>query len=187
MLFGEGRAVLGRVIEPRKGFLGRGGSNLDMLSSIRSSPLTGSMMVLSPTRDRGAMTQSYADFGTTPGLSGDHSNKPRLVKSPLNLLRVTGALRRFDQVFNTVLEQLQPVCVSEQKFLTSFFHFAKPSRSISLEDVGVDETDEGGVSGVIVDDSDPGFDGVQGVLGQLLGVLLPEIESFINYGERMDG
>ena len=90
-------------------------------------------------------------------------------------------------MFNTVLEQLQPVCVSEQKFLTSVFHFAKPSHSISLEDVGADETDESGVGGVIVDDSDPGFDGVQGVLGQLLGILLPEIESFINYGERMDG
>ena len=79
VLFGEGRAVLGRVTETRKGFLGRAGSNLDMLSSIRSSPLTGSVMVLSPTRDRGAMTQSYADFGSTPGLSGDHTNKPRSV------------------------------------------------------------------------------------------------------------
>lgn len=34
---------------------------------------------------------------------------------------------RFDQMFSSVLEQLQPVCVAEQKFLTSFFHFQKPS------------------------------------------------------------
>lgn len=34
---------------------------------------------------------------------------------------------RFDQMFLSVLEQLQPVCVAEQKFLTSFFHFQKPS------------------------------------------------------------
>ena len=34
---------------------------------------------------------------------------------------------RFDQMFSSVLEQLQPVCVAEQKFLTSFFHFEKPS------------------------------------------------------------
>ena len=34
---------------------------------------------------------------------------------------------RFDQMFESVLEQLQPVCVAEQKFLTSFFHFQKPS------------------------------------------------------------
>ena len=89
-------------------------------------------------------------------------------------------------MFNTVLEQLQPVCVSEQKFLTSFFHFAKPE-SGSMEDVGVEETDEGGVEGVMVDESDMGSDGVQGVLGQLLGILLPEIETFINFGERIDG
>ena len=75
MLFAEGRTSLGRVAEGKRGFLGRAGSNLDMLSSVRASPLSGSLMVLSPTRDRGAVTQSYADFGTTPGLSGD--NKPR--------------------------------------------------------------------------------------------------------------
>ena len=28
--------------------------------------------------------------------------------------------------------------------------------------------------------------GLQGVLGQLFGVLLPEIESFITFGERLD-
>lgn len=35
---------------------------------------------------------------------------------------------RFDQMFATVLEQLQPLCVAEQKFLTSFFHFQKPEK-----------------------------------------------------------
>ena len=33
---------------------------------------------------------------------------------------------RFDQAFSLMLEQLQPVCVSEQKFCTCFFHFKKP-------------------------------------------------------------
>ena len=90
---------------------------------------------------------------------------------------------RFDQVFDTVLEQLQPVCVSEQKFLTSFFHFAKQTASF-VEDDDVNEVD--GLMGPLRDDSDLGLDGVQGVLGQLLGILLPEIEAFVAHGERMD-
>lgn len=61
------------------GFLGRAGSNADMLTSIRSSPLSGSVMVLSPTRDRGGMAQSVADFSHSPGLSpaSDHVNRLR--------------------------------------------------------------------------------------------------------------
>lgn len=47
---------------------------------------------------------------------------------PFPLVKITwNCLPRFDQVFSSVLEQLQPVCVAEQKFLTSFFHFQKPS------------------------------------------------------------
>ena len=40
---------------------------------------------------------------------------------------------RFDQVFMVVLEQLQPLCVSEEKFCTTFFHFprAEETRGVS--------------------------------------------------------
>jgi len=44
------------------------------------------------------------------------------LQSKLNL-RVIGL-----SLFATVLEQLQPLCVAEQKFLTSFFHFQKPEK-----------------------------------------------------------
>lgn len=73
-LFAESKTVLGRVTEGKKGLLGRTGSNMDMLK-----PLTGSMMVLSPSRDKAAFTQSFADFGAASSLAGDHSNKPRYV------------------------------------------------------------------------------------------------------------
>ncbi len=33
--------------------------------------------------------------------------------------------RRFEQGFQALLEQLQPVAMAEQKFCTCFFHFAK--------------------------------------------------------------
>ncbi|XP_064407161.1 exocyst complex component 1-like [Halichondria panicea] len=160
-VFAESKTMLGRVSEGKKGLLGRTGSNMDMLR-----PISGSMMMLSHARDKGGINQSFADFGATAGLSPDHPNKPR-----------------FDQVFDTVLEQLQPVCVSEQKFLTSFFHFAKRTASF-VEDDDINEVD--GLDGPLRDDSDLGLDGVQGVLGQLLAILLPEIEAFIAHGERMD-
>ena len=32
---------------------------------------------------------------------------------------------RMDQVFLLIMEQMHPVCVSEQRFCTSFFHFPK--------------------------------------------------------------
>lgn len=83
-------------------------------------------------------------------------------------------------MFGTVLEQLQPVCVSEQKFLTSFFHFEKP---VVMSDE--DETNDA-LDGMLNDDNDWGMDSVQGMLGQLLGLLLPEIEAFITFGERLD-
>ena len=96
-------------------------------------------------------------------------------------------------MFSTVLEQLQPVCVSEQKFLTSFFHFAKPSCPTPPDEdplEAVDDDSEGvdgrGIVPILEDDSAVCFNGVQGVLGQLLGILLPEIEAFIAHGERLD-
>ena len=39
-----------------------------------------------------------------------------------------------------VLEQLQPVCVSEQKFCTCFFHFKKLEPPTDMEDTdGIEE------------------------------------------------
>ncbi len=34
-------------------------------------------------------------------------------------------INRFDQVFLLVLDQVQPLCQSEQKFCNSFFHFPR--------------------------------------------------------------
>ncbi len=82
-------------------------------------------------------------------------------------------------MFSSLLEQLQPVCVSEQKFLTSFFHFAKPCNSESAL-----EEEEDGIDGISREDSE--VSGVHVVLGQLLELLLPEIEAFIAHGDKID-
>ena len=120
---------------------------------------------------------------------------------------------RFDQMFTSVVEQLQPVCVAEQKFLTSFFHFEKPSR----EDEGVqvchlfslslttsdcqclpqDEAQEEAEEDIdislfrkpptpVLKDIHSVGGGLQGLLAQLFQSLLPEVEGLIQYGERLD-
>ena len=115
----------------------------------------------------------------------------------------TNYLLRFEQIFRLLLDQLQPVCVSEQKFLMAFFHFAKPEGDTSN---GLDRVD-GGARTEDVDEleeevdsahshrassepMDPGLSAAEGdvynVLGQLFSLLLPEIESFISFGEKLD-
>ena len=102
------------------------------------------------------------------------------------------------------MDQLQPVCVSEQKFLMAFFHFSKPPPLDSGEPLdhvdAQDHTYFGDESGEDIDSArnqrassepmDPGLSAAQGdvynVLGQLFSILLPEIENFIAFGEKVD-
>ena len=93
-----------------------------------------------------------------------------------------------------VLEQIQPVCVAEQKFLNSFFHFERS------ENIPEDRNEE---DLFLDDETDDGFSkatkpkecfeetatvdvGSQNLLNQLFSALLPEIEEFIDFGERQD-
>ena len=111
-------------------------------------------------------------------------------------------------MFKSVLEQLQPVCVAEQKFLTSFFHFQKPlpneqvpssqvkwpcqtlplvTLSVSLQEE-VDDVDipfRKGQPQVLQDIHSVGG-GLQGLLAQLFQTLLPEVEGLIQFAERLD-
>ena len=107
---------------------------------------------------------------------------------------------RFDLVFRTLLDQLQPVCVSEQKFLTAFFHFIKPSTELgedpddtdgkSHADDELEDVDSARNQRASSEPMDPGLSAAEGdvytVLGQLFSLLLPEIESFITFGEKVD-
>ena len=70
------------------------------------------------------------------------------------LLVIKNFFSRFDQVFMLVLEQLQPLCVSEEKFCTTFFHFprAEETRGVS----------EGGRKGGRKGGSEEGREGREG-------------------------
>ena len=88
------------------------------------------------------------------------------------------------------------MCVAEQKFLNSFFHFERndslqAEQSKSEEDIFLeDEVDgfskpekrkelsEGSIGG--------GDIGSHNLLNQLFSGLLPEVEEFIDFGERQD-
>ena len=58
---------------------------------------------------------------------------------------------RFEQAFQALLDQLQPVCVAEQKFCTSFFHLAKPRLSSDFDDTdGIPDEEVGEVCYIAV-------------------------------------
>ena len=84
----------------------------------------------------------------------------------------------------------------------SFFHFAKPD-STGEEDIDPvdselpmapddsnDQVDSARNQRASSEPMDPGLSAAQGdvynVLGQLFSLLLPEIESFITFGEKLD-
>ena len=106
-------------------------------------------------------------------------------------------------MFRLLLDQLQPVCVSEQKFLTAFFHFPKPASEDELDLGGVavrpvfderdeseDQVDSARNQRASSEPMDPGLSAAQGdvytVLGQLFSILLQEVEAFITFGEKLD-
>ena len=105
---------------------------------------------------------------------------------------------RFEQIFRSLLDQLQPVCVSEQKFLMAFFHFSKPDSAVGVDldddqldtEEAEDQVDSARNQRASSEPMDPGLSAAQGdvynVLGQLFSHLLPEIESFISFGEKLD-
>ena len=94
---------------------------------------------------------------------------------------------RFDKIFPLVLEQIQPVCVAEQKFLNSFFHF---ERNEGLSDEGDNLFPDNEIDGLSKAETSEnvlgGNVGSQNLLNQLFASLLPEIEEFIDFGERQD-
>ena len=85
-----------------------------------------------------------------------------------------------------MLEQIQPVCVAEQKFLNSFFHFEKSENLVVVKGTssrtGYDE--EGDIKPL--QENICGDAGSQNLLNQLFAALLPEIEEFIDFGEKQD-
>ena len=103
---------------------------------------------------------------------------------------------RFEKIFPSILEQIQPVCVAEQKFLNSFFHFERFEHIESVSDereivesdmFPADEADGSRRTQDVSDDIiSCGNVGSQNLLNQLFASLLPELEEFIDFGERQD-
>lgn len=85
-----------------------------------------------------------------------------------------------------VLEQIQPVCVAEQKFLNSFFHFEKSENFAAEIDNSPTDEEDGLSTRKPLQDIVSGDFGSQNLLNQLFAALLPEIEEFIDFGEKQD-
>ena len=102
-----------------------------------------------------------------------------------------------------VLDQIQPICVAERKFLNSFFHFERGENAVDLMDETGEEDGE-----LREEDGEEVLDDVDGLhwgkktehvtcavpgdvdgpimLNQLFGSLLRELEEFIDFAEKLD-
>lgn len=85
------------------------------------------------------------------------------------------------------------MCVAEQKFLNSFFHFERiervsDEREIVESDMFCADEADGlrRMQDVSEDIISCGNMGSQNLLNQLFAALLPELEEFIDFGERQD-
>lgn len=80
------------------------------------------------------------------------------------------------------------MCVAEQKFLNSFFHFERiecvPEEKEEVETPIEDDTDGFPKAKKVQEISEDV--GSQNLLNQLFAALLPEIEDFIDFGDRHD-
>uniref|UniRef100_A0A1X7VCF4 Exocyst complex component Sec3 PIP2-binding N-terminal domain-containing protein n=1 Tax=Amphimedon queenslandica TaxID=400682 RepID=A0A1X7VCF4_AMPQE len=190
-----------RTIDPRKGggspAIG-GGALSKFAGSQADLSHRGSNLSLNSPSIRG-MSASLLDFSMTSqtSLATPDPSKPR-----------------FDQVFMLVLEQLQPLCVSEEKFCTTFFHFPRQEESegssppTSRRTEG--DTEDGGRADEGVEEYDGSMRdffglmtkrnpdkshmldvglmarGLVGFMQHLFGCLLKELESLIQFGEKVE-
>lgn len=80
------------------------------------------------------------------------------------------------------------MCLAEQKFLNSFFHFERIEPVLEDSEEHPDDCDEerdesAKTADNVVSSCDVGS---QNLLNQLFAALLPEIEDFIDFGDRHD-
>jgi len=103
-----------------------------------------------------------------------------------------------------ILDQIQPICVAERKFINAFFHFERRDDGIREIEEGIDsekefeeldkhQEGEDIVDGLrfgrrreeVIQDVSGDIDGPM-MLNQLFGSLLRELEEFIDFAERLD-
>ncbi|XP_050428979.1 exocyst complex component 1 [Adelges cooleyi] len=99
--------------------------------------------------------------------------------------------QRFDQVLETVLSELEPICLSEQNFCVTFFQLDVLSPQIKNTQTTLDSVD-----GKINQDSTPALpktkiekkinEDVRKMMGEIFACIEPELIAFIQYHERMD-
>ncbi|XP_078603079.1 exocyst complex component 1-like [Branchiostoma floridae x Branchiostoma japonicum] len=102
---------------------------------------------------------------------------------------------KFERVLNSIMSELEPVCMVEQDFIIKFFHLSTDS---TATDLGSDEEEER-EEGVV--DTDGGMfskgqterqaekqvsSEVRRMMSDLFGTLEPELHNFINFADKMD-
>ncbi|XP_052794557.1 exocyst complex component 1-like isoform X2 [Mya arenaria] len=117
----------------------------------------------------------------------------------------------FDQVFDKVLSELEPVCLAEQDFCCKFFHLLSGVQPQSVQSEEVDESEDTGdiwmkqkpritVQEYIVENLGEGLQSriptsqlrqineeLRGMMNELFPMLEEDLEAFITFGDKMDG
>ncbi|XP_019646836.1 PREDICTED: exocyst complex component 1-like [Branchiostoma belcheri] len=102
---------------------------------------------------------------------------------------------KFERVLNSIMSELEPVCMVEQDFIIKFFHLSTDS---TATDLGSDEEDQP-EEGVVDADGAMFSKGhterqaekqvsseVRRMMSDLFGMLEPELHNFINHADKMD-
>ncbi|XP_030836971.1 exocyst complex component 1 isoform X5 [Strongylocentrotus purpuratus] len=89
--------------------------------------------------------------------------------------------QKFDMVFTQLLNEIQPMCNSEQDFCTKFFGYGLDTEGVDAEFFPMaDQVDGGSFSRY------KKHEGHEKVMGELFQCLEPEFKSFVTFSERMD-
>ncbi|XP_065184544.1 exocyst complex component 1-like [Sycon ciliatum] len=94
---------------------------------------------------------------------------------------------RFDHVFNTILNQLDPVCSREQDFLDRFFCFSQPTESTDSATSATSSERRKMLKGTDSTDAPAGAFTKKKMLAELLATIEPEIQSLVQFGDKIDG
>ncbi|XP_030836970.1 exocyst complex component 1 isoform X4 [Strongylocentrotus purpuratus] len=101
--------------------------------------------------------------------------------------------QKFDMVFTQLLNEIQPMCNSEQDFCTKFFGYGLDTEGVDAEFFPMaDQVDGGSFSRYKKHEGHDEVDGkltthgMRKVMGELFQCLEPEFKSFVTFSERMD-
>lgn len=109
--------------------------------------------------------------------------------SVLSSENLSDSRSRFDKIFDALLSELEPACLAEQEFIEKFFHMPLPkddsetSSLSSTSSILLKDTPDGAA---MSRSKRSGELGLYKIMAELFSGLDPELQSFMNFGDKLD-